>query len=94
MSRIKRLSISGTITITLLILFACSPVVNHPGKQIFDPKIEKEHFVAADGSMLPVRVWLPKNSPVKAVIVGLHGFNDYSNFFASPGNYLSHHGIA
>lgn len=94
MSRIRRLSIFGTIAVTLLVLSACSPLVNHPGKQVVEPKIEKEHFVAVDGSMLPVRTWLPKDSPAKAVIVGLHGFNDYSNFFASPGSYLSRHGIA
>ena len=94
MFRIIRLSISGTIAVTLLVLSACSPQVNHPGKQVVEPKIIKGQFVAGDGSMLLIRSWLPKDSPVKAVIVGLHGFNDYSNFFASPGNYLSRRGIA
>jgi alpha-beta hydrolase superfamily lysophospholipase len=59
-----------------------------------EPKIENEYFVASDGSQLPVRSWLPKDIQVKAVIVALHGFNDYSNFFASPGSYLSRQGIA
>jgi alpha-beta hydrolase superfamily lysophospholipase len=31
---------------------------------------------------------------VKAAIIALHGFNDYSNAFATAGNYLSRHGIA
>jgi len=94
MSFIRRSS--GTIAVTLLVfvLSACSPRVNYPGKQVLNPKIEKGQFFAVDGSMLPVRTWLPKDSPVKAAIVALHGFNDYSNFFASPGNYLSRHGIA
>ena len=94
MSRIRRSS--GTIAVTLLVivLSACSPRVNYPGKQVLNPKIEKGLFFAVDGSMLPVRTWLPKDSPVKAAIVALHGFNDYSNFFASPGDYLSRHGIA
>jgi alpha-beta hydrolase superfamily lysophospholipase len=78
----------------LAFLSACSPLVNHPGKQVLEPKIEMGHFVAADGSMLPVRSWLPDNKPVKAVIVALHGFNDYSNSFTAPGNYLKRHGIA
>ena len=94
MSRIRRLSIFGAIAVTLLILYACSPQVNHPGKQVVEPKIIEGYFVAGDGSMLPVRSWLPKHTPAKAIILALHGFNDYSNFFASPGNYLSGYGIA
>jgi len=94
MFRIRKLSITGTIAVTLLVLSACSPLVNHPGKQLLEPKIEKGQFVAGDGSLLPVRTWLPKDGPVKAAIVALHGFNDYSNFFASPGTYLSRQGIA
>jgi alpha-beta hydrolase superfamily lysophospholipase len=50
--------------------------------------------VTADRAVLPVRSWLPTDGAVKAVIVALHGFNDYSNFFAAPGHYLSQHGIA
>jgi alpha-beta hydrolase superfamily lysophospholipase len=44
--------------------------------------------------VLPVRTWLPDHAPVKAVIVALHGFNDYSNSFSAPGNYLSRRNIA
>ncbi len=94
MSRIRRLSIYCAITVALLVLHACSPLVNLPGKQIAEPRIEKEFFVTIDGSQLPLRSWLPKDSPAKAAIVALHGFNDYSNSFSSPGSYLSSHGIA
>jgi len=94
MPHIYKLSLSGFIAVGLLLLSACSPQLNLPGKQVFDPKIEREHFVAADGAILPLHSWLPKSGPVKAVIVALHGFNDYSNFFTAPGNYLSRHGIA
>lgn len=94
MPRIGRIFISGTIAVTLFVLSACSPLVNLPGKQVVEPKIEKTYFLATDGSMLPVRTWLPKDYPVKAAIVALHGFNDYSNFFAAPGYYLSRRGIA
>ncbi len=47
-------------------------------------------FIAADGVSLPLRKWLPQGE-VKAVILALHGFNDYSNAFtmrpgpAAPG---------
>ena len=89
-----RISISCIIAVTLLSLSACSPLVNHPGKQLVEPKIEKEHFIAGDGSLLPVRSWLPQDTPITAIIVALHGFNDYSNAFTSSGSYLSRQGIA
>src|SRR5438067_389533 len=50
-------------------------------------------FIAADGVSLPLRKWLPQGA-VKAVILALHGFNDYSNAFAIPGALWAEHGIA
>lgn len=78
----------------LLVLTACSPLVNHPGPPIAAAKIENGQFIATDGTHLPLRSWAPEKMPVTAVIVALHGFNDYSNAFTSPGIYLSSHGIA
>ncbi len=78
----------------LLTVSACSPLVNHPGTQVSAPKIEKNSFITADGSLLPLRSWLPGETSTRAVIIALHGFNDYSNFFTSSGTYLSSRGIA
>jgi len=78
----------------LLLVSACSPVVNYPGQLVLEPRIRDGHFIAGDGAMLPLRSWLPKGRPVKAVIVGVHGFNDYSYSFAMPGSYLTRYGIA
>ena len=94
MPRIVLLLITALSAVTLLTLSACSPLVNHPGPHITTPKIEKAQFMAADGALLPLRSWLPKDTPLKAVIIALHGFNDYSRAFASSGTYLSSHGIA
>ena len=94
MYRIKSLSITVITAAALLVFSACSPLVHPPGKPVGAPKIENGYFMPADGSMLPVRSWLPGDGPPRAVIVALHGFNDYSNFFSSPGKYLSAHGIA
>lgn len=94
MSLFRNLAISGVMAATLFVASACSPQVNRPGKQVVKPKIESGYFVAGDGAMLPLRTWLPAEKPPTAVIVALHGFNDYSNCFAAPGNYLSRHGIA
>lgn len=94
MSRIRIVCISGVVLAALLYLPACTPRVNFPGQAALEPKIVNDHFVAADGAVLPLRSWLPEDRPVTAVIVGVHGFNDYSNSFAIPGNYLIRHGIA
>lgn len=94
MSRIHNLIVALLITVTLLALSACAPKVNYPGKRVMEPEFIKGQYVAEDEAVLPVRSWLPKDGQARAVIVAVHGFNDYSNAFTSPGNYLSHHGIA
>jgi alpha-beta hydrolase superfamily lysophospholipase len=57
------------------------------------PRFTGTGFVAADGQVLPLRKWLP-NGAVKAVILALHGFNDYSNAFEAPGEAWAKRGIA
>jgi acylglycerol lipase len=57
------------------------------------PRFAGTSFVAADGQVLPLRKWLPDGA-VKAVILALHGFNDYSNAFEGPGEVWTHRGIA
>src|SRR5271156_6091684 len=50
-------------------------------------------FIADDGVPLPLRKWLPRDS-VKAVILALHGFGDYSNAFTMPAPVWAERGIA
>src|SRR5690242_15687277 len=49
------------------------------------PRFAGDGFVAADGQVLPLRKWLPRGE-IKAVILALHGFNDYSHAFEAAGN--------
>lgn len=51
-------------------------------------------LVTADKVSLPMRAWLPKETPPKAVILAVHGFNDYANAFDMPGRWWAQHGIA
>jgi len=55
--------------------------------------LASDRFIAADGSALPLRAWLP-DGPPSAVILALHGLNDYSNAFALPAPDLVAQGIA
>ena len=57
------------------------------------PRFIGTSFVAADGQALPLRKWLPR-SQIKAVILALHGFNDYSKSFEGPGEAWAKAGIA
>lgn len=67
---------------------AAAPVVDAD-----EPRLDERVFVAADGAELPLRVWLPEGRP-DAVILALHGFNDYSNAFAMPAPGWAAEGIA
>ncbi len=48
--------------------------------------------VMADGYRLPLRRW-GNPGQAKAVLLALHGFNDYSNAFADVGRYLADRGV-
>jgi alpha-beta hydrolase superfamily lysophospholipase len=45
-----------------------------------------------DGYRLPVSVWQSRGEP-QAIVIALHGFNDYRNAFAGVGDYLAAHGV-
>ncbi len=75
-------------------LVGCSPTVQGGGKTIVEPSLSGSTLIAHDGARLPLRQWLPAQAP-RAVLLAIHGFNDYSNYFAAPGAYLATtHGIA
>ncbi len=76
-----------------VVLGACAPRIHPPGDAVRAPMLEADAFVAADGARLPVRRWMPEQGRPRAIIVALHGFNDYSNFFEDPGGYLAQRGI-
>ena len=57
------------------------------------PYLAAQEFVADDGTALPLRSWLP-GGETKAVILALHGFNDYSNAFTAPAEDWAKQGIA
>lgn len=78
----------------LVTMFAgCTPTIMVPGPAREAPALSGESFLTADGQRLPVRSWIPAEEP-RAVIVAVHGFNDYSAFFETPGAWFAAHGIA
>ncbi len=89
----------------LLLLIGCAPTIDGkaPLAGIGSPRAAPDPrplprfadtgFVAADGQTLPLRRWLPEGE-ARAVILALHGFNDYSNAFDGPGAAWARDGIA
>ena len=78
----------------ILFAAACAPIVRPQGEPINRPLLAGDFFHTADGLVLPVKSWRPQKDPPRAVLIALHGFNDYSNFFAAPGTFLATRGIA
>ena len=69
------------------------PMIYPPGVKSNSAQLGETIFLTEDGVSLPLRHWLPNTEP-RAVIIALHGFNDYSRFFDKPGEYFSKQGIA
>ena len=77
---------------TLLILAACaSPYVQERGLSDGPARFENETLVSRDGQRLTMQVWQAENP--RAVLIGLHGMNEYANAFAMPGSWLAARGI-
>ena len=77
-----------------LAIAGCAPRLDLPGAAVGPPALADSAYVAADGTRLPMQQWLPNPDAPKAIILALHGFNDYANAFAMPGEWWAKHGIA
>lgn len=98
--RYRQRSVGGGLAARILIVFlglmvagGCTPTLKEPGPFVGEARIEGEFLVAEDGARLPLRAWLPEDG-IGAVVLGLHGFNDYGNAFALPAEAFTDAGIA
>ena len=74
----------------IVMLNACAiPNIQGLTPSARDPSLNSNYFIAHDGVYLPIRKWKSKAQTPQAIIIAVHGFNDYSNFFSSVGNFLS-----
>jgi alpha-beta hydrolase superfamily lysophospholipase len=99
----RAFAIGASLIAAALLLVACALQAGEP-RQLASlrtphpadrpmPRFSDAGFLTTDGQILPARQWLP-HGRVKAVILGLHGFNDYSNAFAMPAAEWAARGIA
>lgn len=76
----------------LLALAACAPRIESAGPPVMTPELNGDYILAADGAKLPLRVWRAEGH-AQAIVVAVHGFNDYSNSFAEPASFWAARGI-
>jgi alpha-beta hydrolase superfamily lysophospholipase len=80
-----------TALVAGLIAQACVSFPQAP-QAVTAPALDGERLRTVDGAELPVAVW--RASEPRAVILALHGMNDYSHAFAMPGAaWAKHAGI-
>ncbi|MEN8207382.1 MAG: lysophospholipase [Pseudomonadota bacterium] len=74
-------------------LTACaSPHIQISSDSTRVPVLSPAYAVMADGYRLPLSVWSPPGEP-QAVVLGLHGFNDYRAAFSAPAEFLAANNI-
>jgi alpha-beta hydrolase superfamily lysophospholipase len=84
------------LCLALLSLAACAPVVQQawtPPAAFAGPHLESDAFISFDGARLGMQQWGPPNDKPWAVIIGVHGMNDYANAFHLAGPNWAKDGI-
>jgi acylglycerol lipase len=92
----KRAAVPAACLALALLLVSCTapdPFDPMTAATTTTPRFSADEFVASDGTKLPLRGWLPEGR-IRAVILAVHGFNDYSHAFAGPGKEWAELGIA
>lgn len=84
-----------------MFLSACAPRNAPPGPGDTEPEImigeegDSGTLITHDGLKLPIRVWMPEgDGRPDAVVLAVHGFNDYSHAFENAGEGFAKQGIA
>jgi alpha-beta hydrolase superfamily lysophospholipase len=81
-------------------LVACVPTVQRAASPLADFQgpnfnVEAQRFTSFDGAELGLSAWLPADGQEPwAVMIGLHGMNDYGNAFFPAGPWFAERGVA
>jgi acylglycerol lipase len=79
------------------LLAACAPTLQRAGRPdaaFVGPRLEVGRFVSFDGTPLALTRWEAAGGEPWAVVVGVHGMNDYANAFHLAAPYWASQGIA
>ncbi len=75
----------------ILLLAACAPRTLTVGTPVRQAMLTADNFITEDAARLPLRVWAAADQT--SVILGVHGFNDYSRAFEMPGPWFAERGV-
>ena len=92
----SRGALGSLAAVLLLLASACAPLTQRalaPGSGFNGPRLEQGAFVSFDGARLGMMHWDAPGEPW-AVVIGLHGMDDYSNTFHLAGEYWEKLGIS
>ncbi len=73
-------------------LSACAPITQEAGSIQRSVAITESELQTSDGKNLPVHKWAALDEE-NAIIIAVHGFNDYRNAFAFPASWWMQHGV-
>tara|TARA_E500000318_G_scaffold67290_1_gene62120 strand:+ start:1844 stop:2878 length:1035 start_codon:yes stop_codon:yes gene_type:complete len=76
----------------VIALTGCAPGIASRLEEHRPPAILDDAFTMQDGARLPYQRWIPEEPP-RAVVIALHGFNDYSGAYRDLGPLLARHGL-
>ena len=93
----RTISIPSLIAIFAIAVFAvasfgCSRL-QPAGPAVEEPRLTETAVITADGYQLPMRHWDPVDEP-RAIVLGVHGFSDYSNAFGAVSEAVTAQGFA
>lgn len=88
----RDIKLQVAVLLVLLLVSGCSPLVQKHNSASQDPELRSDVYITVDGSRLPVKTWKPEHG-ANAVIIALHGFNDYSNGMAMAAEHFKERGI-
>lgn len=77
----------------LAVVSACAPQSQTRGPVTQEAALFADRFITEDGASLGLQVWqAPPEEPLRGVVIGIHGMNDYSQAFALPGPWFAEQG--
>ncbi len=77
-------------------LAACAPLSQRPlipPQDFTGPRLEPDALISFDGHRLPMSVWPSQTGAPSAVVVALHGMNDYAEAFTLAGPFWAARGV-
>ena len=88
--------IAALAGLLLLLLVACAPLTQRAGSPdvgFSGPRLEDRDFVSFDGARLGMQHWDAPGEPW-ALVIGLHGMNDYANAFHLAAEHWAGEGVS